>query len=98
MDPDAEVLKAANAAVMEIDLRYRASTFDEQIDLKEARDAAFDAYAKARINLLQAGIISTPADLEQMKALADEIHKAAQKQALINTAFRIAGFLAHFAM
>ena len=98
MDNDAEVLKAASETVTEIDLRYRAASFDDKILLKPERDKAFHQYQAARLKLLADGMICTEADVAEMQQLRQEVLQAAQTQALLNAIGRTVGFLARLAV
>jgi len=97
MDNDAEVLRAANDAVIEIDLRYRAASFDDKTVLKPERDRAFHQYQAARLKLLEEGVICTGDDVAEMREIREEVIKAAQTQALLNAIGRVVGFLARVA-
>lgn len=97
MDNDAEVLRAASDSVTEIDLRYRAASFDDKILLKPERDRAFHNYQAARLKLLEDGVICTEDDVAEMRKLRQEVVKAAQTQALLTAIGRVVGFLAKVA-
>ena len=96
MDNDAEVLKAANQAVVTIDLKYRASNFGDQLKLKPERDKAFNTYSAARLKLLNEGVICTADDVAEMKALRDEVKEAAKRQSLLAGIVKVVGFLRKF--
>ena len=97
-DNDALTLKEAGAAVQEIDLRYRGLNIDDKADLKPERDATFNAYSTARRKLLEEGVITSDDDVKNMKALREEVEKAAETQQLVVVAGRVAVFLAKFAV
>jgi hypothetical protein len=98
-DTDTLTLKEAGNAVMEIDVRYRTlNNIDDKEDLKPARDKAFDAYSRARLALLEEGVLTDQAALDEMVALRKEVEDAADVQTLIAAAGRIALFLAKFAV
>lgn len=96
-DTDLQTLEAAAAAVTEIDRRYRLANINDQIKLKQKRDEAFAAYSLARLKLLEAGMVTTPADVTEMQRLKSEIDRAAVTQALIIAAARVVVFLAKMA-
>ena len=96
MDPDLTVLEEAAAAVTAIDRKYRRANFNEQIELKPERDEAFNTYARARLKLLEEGVIATEEDVEQMKRIRREVARARKTQTLIAGALRLARFLAKF--
>ena len=98
-DTDTLTIEEASKAVLEIDVRYRLlDNPDDREDLEPARDAAFDAYSRARLNLLKPGIITTDEDLEKMKNLRIKVEEAADIQDLIIAGVRVASFLARLAI
>ena len=96
-DNDALVLEDAGEVVSLLDVRYRSASFDDQVAIKPERDRAFSAYSAARLKLLQADVICTDADLEEMTRLRNEVRKAADKQSLVIAAAKVAVFLAKLA-
>ena len=98
-DSDTLTIEQASRALLEIDVKYRLlDNPDDQEDLAPARDAAFDAYSRARLNLLKPGLISTEEDLEKMKDLRLKVEQAANIQDLIIAGIRVASFLAKLAI
>ena len=98
-DTDSLTLKEASNAVLEIDVQYRGlDNIDDMEDLKPVRDEAFDKYSMARLKLLKDGVITDQKDVDEMKALRGEIERAADVQALIIAAGRLAIFLGKLAM
>jgi hypothetical protein len=95
-DNDGEVLENARAASQEMDIRYKAAGLDGKVTLKLSRDKLFSAYAAARIELLEDGIIATDVDVQKMKELRAEIDKAATNQLLAEAALKAAKFLVKF--
>lgn len=93
IDHDLEVLEKATKAVFLIDKKYKKASFDEKLEIKDARDKAFNAYMLARIQLVRDGIICTPDDVDQMKNIRQEVEQAANTQSLIIAIFRLARFL-----
>jgi hypothetical protein len=96
-DFDSQMLQQANQAVVDIDLRFKAASFNDKLALADSRDRAFHAFALARLKLLQAGVICTAADVNQMAQIRAEISQAASTQSLITAIGRIVGFLIKFA-
>ena len=98
-DTDSLTLTEASDAVLRIDLRYRTLlNIDDKEDLKPTRDQVFAAYTSARLKLLEEGVMTTQADVDEMEALRGEIEQAAEKQALIRGGVRVAGFLGRLAV
>lgn len=97
-DTDLHTLEHAASSVMEIDRQYRAASITDKVELKPKRDEAFAAYSLARLKLLEAGMITTPGDVEAMHQLREEVERAATMQDLIIAAGRVAIFLAKLAL
>ena len=98
-DRDALALDAAYAAVLALDLRYRRTVLSapaEARKLRRKRDAAFDAFAAARLRLLEAGVLSTDADLVALDGARDSIEKARKIEAAIAGAVKLVGVLRRF--
>ncbi|MGD8588909.1 MAG: hypothetical protein PVG22_08780 [Chromatiales bacterium] len=96
MDTDLEIMKSAASAATEIDVKYRVATFADKIKLKPERDKAFNAYAQARLKLLEDGMISTEADLQTMQEIKTEVQQARDTQTLILGIGKLVGFLTKF--
>ena len=95
-DNDSETLKLLGYALGDLQDRYREMPPHERAEFRPKLDEAFEAYQNLRILLLSPGDIITAADLDQMKAIGDEISAAADKQSLISGAIKLAGFARGF--
>lgn len=93
MDNDLTVVKEAALAVYAIDIQYKLANTQEKKKLKKSRDAAFDIYSMARLDLLKEGIICTDEDIEKMQEIRQAIEKAADTQTLIRAIPRFITFL-----
>lgn len=93
MDNDLIVLEDAVAAIMSIDRKYRRADFNEKLKLKSQRNKAFNAYAKARLNLLEEGVITTAQDIKEMNAIRQEIARARKTQSILAGIGRFVKFL-----
>ena len=98
MDPDLIILEDANAAVITIDRKYRKADFNMKLKLKKERDRVFNAYAKARLMLLEEGIIASDRDVTEMKAIRLEIARARQTQSILIGVGRLVKFLTKLAI
>lgn len=98
LDTDLKIFETASATVTEIDRRYRLANINDQIKLKPKRDEAFSAFSLARLKLLEAGVVTTAADLAEMQALKSAVDQAAVTQDLVIAAARVAIFLAKTAL
>ena len=95
---DTMTLQEASNAVLTIDMRYRSLThINDKEDLKPTRDQAFASYTLARLALLEARVMTTQDDVEEMKALRAEIERAADLQTLLLATGRVIGFFAKLA-
>lgn len=100
-DNDEIVLGDAKEAAFTLDKAYRRAVITADLDkvtaLKPKVDQAYDQYSKARLNLLQAGVLATDDDVAEMKRIRAEIDQAATTQTLIEGAIKFAAFIAKFA-
>ncbi len=97
MDKDLRILEDAASSVMTIDRRYRHASFNDKVTMKPKRDQAFRAYAKARIKLLQDGVLATQADVNKMVEIKEAVSRARSTQSTIEGAINLAAFLVKFA-
>lgn len=93
MDKDMLVLEDAAAAVLSVDKKYRRADFNGKIRLKKERDSVFNAYAKARLKLLEEGVISRDKDVEEMKEIRKEIARAKKIQSILVGTAKLAKLL-----
>jgi hypothetical protein len=93
-DTDADVLRDAGNTATEIDVRFREADVNERRKLRKPRDDAFNEFSRARLQLMKTGMITTGADVQEMKAIKAEVDRAADNQALIIAVGRFVGFLA----
>lgn len=94
MDKDSIVLQNAANAVTAIDLRYRQGDLDLKRQLKGPRDAAYEQYTKARVELLKDGVICNDQDLTEISSIREAIEEAAGTQQLLTGIGRFVVFLA----
>jgi hypothetical protein len=95
-DNDDQLLENARKAAQKVDIRYKAANLDGKVMLKSSRDKLFSAYAAARIDLLEDGVIANDEDVQKMKELQAEIDQAATNQLLAEAALKAARFLVKF--
>ena len=100
-DNDLVVLEEAKDAAFALDKAYRRAVregdMDTAIELQPKVNDAYTTLSSARLNLLDAGVIATDADVAEMRRIKSEIDNAADKQQMIEGAIRIIGFLVKFA-
>jgi hypothetical protein len=93
-DNISKVIEDTEAVVEEVDARYRAGTIDDKEDLRDARNDAYTARARARRRQIQGDVVVTDDDVAEMEGLRTEIEQAADTQAIIAGVGRVAGFVA----
>lgn len=93
-DNISRVIEDTEAVVEEVDARYHAGTIDDKEDLRDARNDAYTARAKARRRQIQQGMQVSDSDVTEMQQLRAAIERAADTQAMIAAVGRVAGFVA----
>lgn len=96
-DPDREYVRLAEATLDALFDQYARASPAEKWNLKPAITKAAEELLKARLALFKEGTLITPADMEQLKALKAEIESAADVQATILSAIKLAALLGVFA-
>ena len=94
MDTDLEILEQLSATVTAVDRKYRRASFNDKLKLKKQRDELFNAYAKARLKLLEDGLITGDAELEEMKEIRSQIAHAREVQSILIGVARLVKFAA----
>ena len=97
-DNDTRALRLAAAAVTAMDVKYRNGDTQVQIDLEDARNKLWTAYALARNHLLATGVMVTDQELSDMETLGQDLHQAAQTMAFAGAAVSLAKILAKIAL
>ncbi len=92
MDTDEIVLETLAAAVTSIDKRYRRAGAADKVAMLQAREDAFNAYAAARIRLLEDGVIATDADVTEMNDIRQAIGRARSATTIVAGAMRLVQF------
>lgn len=83
--------------IMEYDMsRFDPLSSAEKWDLKPAIQKASEEMLNARLALFKEGILTTPDDIEKLKKLKAEIDGAADTQAMILSAIKLAALLGVF--
>ncbi len=94
MDKDTEMLQNMGNAVVALQIKYRSSSFSEQVGIRPKLDEMLTKYANYQIKLLDNGIITTDTDLEEMAEIQREIDQAAQTQQLVQAIAKTIVFVA----
>ena len=94
MDDDAKMLEAMGQAIIDLEVKYRASSLADRMTMKPDLDKLLTDYADYQVRLLKEGVITTQADLEEMATIQAEIEQAASTQKLLAAIVRTAVFVA----
>lgn len=92
-----QFLGNAQVAAEALDFAYSQADPAAQFQLKASRDAALEALAAARRNLISSQVSVTSHDQAEMKQIRAEIDGAADSQALISGAAKLVAALAKHA-
>ena len=99
-DTDLVVLEEAKDAAFALDKAYRRAVREGDMDtamkLRPKVNDAYTALSRARMKLLEAGVLATDEDVTEMRRIKSEIDEAADTQQTIEGAVRITGFLMKF--
>lgn len=99
-DTDLIVLDDAREAAFSLDKKYRRAVRDGDIDavmeLKPHVEGAYDKLSSARLKLLESGVITTEADVTEMRMVKAEIDEAAATQQIVVGAAKLIAKLATF--
>ncbi len=93
-DNDAVMLQKMGYAITDLEVKFRASSLEDRIAMRPSVEQLLNDYADYRMRLLKEGVITTDADLEEMKKIKKDIDSAAKKQELIKAIARTAAFIA----
>ena len=100
-DNDEMVLEDTKEAAFTLDKAYRRAVTNCDLDrieqLKPKTDEAYDRYSRARLRVLEEGVMATDEDVAAMHRIRAEIDQAATTQALVLGAIRFAVFISKFA-
>ncbi len=69
MDNDAAMLDQMGTALTSLQIKYRASSLADQMEMRPALDDLLEKYSDYQSKLLDEGIISTAADLAEMEQI-----------------------------
>jgi len=101
MDNDLTVLEDAKDTAFLLDKAYRRAVRAGKNRLAArlwpAVNRAYDGVALARLNLLQAGVLTTDDDVAEMRRLKAEIDQAAKTEDMLRSVLKFVTFLAKLA-
>ena len=99
-DNDVIVLEDARDAVFTLEKAYRKAVNNDDLDtmdeIEPKLSEAEDKLAQARLNLLQAGQLTSDEDVAEMRRIRAEIDQAADTQQLIAGAVKLVAMVAKF--
>ena len=94
MDNDAKMLEAMGDAVTKLQIKYRNSSISDRIIMKPELEKFIHDYTYFQLKLIQEGVITTDADLEEMEDIRREIDNAARTQEIVQAIARTIAFIA----
>ena len=94
---DLKVVKDAERALDSLFDKYVELDPADQWLLKPAISKASEELLTARLALFKEGVLTKPEDLQQLQTIKNEIDNAANTQAIIMCALKLAAFLGMFA-
>ena len=94
MDNDAKMLRGMGDSLIDLQVKYRASSLTDRLTMKPALDQLLMDFARYQVRLLKEGVITTKADLKEMARIQKEIEKAATHQKLLAALARTIAFVA----
>ena len=94
MDNDAKMLEAMGDAVTKLQIKYRNSSISDRIIMKPELEKLIHDYTDFQLKLIQEGVITTDADLEEMEDIRREIDNAARTQEIVQAIARTIAFIA----
>ena len=94
MDNDATMLEEMGTALTALQLKYRASKLADRVELRPQLEKLIQDYTEYQLRLIAEGVLTTPADLEEMAQLKEAIEAAARKQQLAEAIAKTIAFIA----
>jgi hypothetical protein len=94
MDNDAKMLEQMGTALTNLQIKYRASSLADQMELRPALDELLEKYSDYQSKLLDEGIITKDSDLADMEEIKAAIDDAAKKQELAVAIAKTIAFIA----
>ena len=92
-DNDAVMLEQMGHALIDLQLKYRASPLAERVALRPKLEQLTTEYTRFQLRLIADGVVTTGDDLAEMESIRAEIDAAASKQKLIAALARTAAFV-----
>lgn len=93
---DLKIVREAEAALDLLFDKFAAASLGDRFLLRPAIDQASRELLNARLTLLKNGVLTTSQDLTMLGEIKNEIDNAANAQAIVMAAIRLAGFLGAF--
>ena len=93
MDKDAEMLKRLGAQITDMQVKYRALPLDEQMAVHSALKQLLEDYARYQAKLLMIGIITTEADLKEIKQIKQSVDSAGNKMDMLAAIGKLISFI-----
>ena len=93
MDNDAKMLEAMGDSVTKLQIKYRNSSISDRMTMKPDLGKLIQDYVDFQLKLIEEGVITTDADLEEMEDIRREIDNAARTQEIVQAIARTIAFI-----
>ena len=93
-DNDAKMLEGMADAITSLQVKYRAASLSDRMLMRPTLEQLLSDYVQYQIRLLKEGVITTDADLADMKDIQREIDEAASSQKLLTALASAVAFVA----
>ncbi len=94
MDNDTQMLEAMGNAVVDLQVKYRNSPLPDRMLMRPTLEQLLADYGDYQLRLIKEGVVTTNADLAEMRAIQAEIDGAADTQKLVAALVRTVAFVA----
>lgn len=93
MDKDADMLNILGNQITDLQVKYRALSLDEQMVIHPALMKLLQEYSQYQSKLLMIGIITTEADLIEIRAIKNAVNAAAKKMEMLTAIAKLISFV-----
>lgn len=94
IDKDTLMLEQSGDALTVLMVKFRRSSIDDRATLRPSLIELMNDHTDFQLRLIKEGVITTDEDLAEMKAIREEIDRAASRQALLLAIARTVAFIA----
>ena len=92
-DTDTAMLEQMGSALVNLQVKFKRSSLDDRALMRPSLTEAMQDYAAYQTKLLKEGVVTTEADLTDMRDIRASIDAAGDKQSLLLAIGRVIGFI-----